>query len=129
MSKSPGHRKHPGHQVRETRLQQPVEVEAEGVVIATSNNVVRVDEDHAPARYYFPRSDVRMEKLARSQTTTECPVKGTAHYYSLNLGERRLEDAVWSYEDPYDEHQGLKARLAFYDDKFPEIHVRVGSGA
>ncbi len=129
MSKSPGHQKHPGHQVRETRLQQPVEVEAEGVVIATSNNVVRVDEDHAPARYYFPRSDVRMEKLARSQTTTECPFKGTAHYYSLNLGERRLEDAVWSYEDPYDEHQGLKARLAFYDDKFPEIHVRVGSGA
>lgn len=129
MSKSPGHRKHPDHQVRETRLQQPVEVEAEGVVIATSNNVVRLDEDHAPARYYFPRSDVRMEKLARSQTTTECPFKGTAHYYSLNLGERRLEDAVWSYEDPYDEHQGLKARLAFYDDKFPEIHVRVGSGA
>ena len=129
MSKSPGHRKHPGHQVREPRLQHPQEVEAEGVVIATSSNVVRVDEDHAPARYYFPRSDVRMEKLARSQTTTECPFKGTAHYYSLNLGERRLEDAVWSYEDPYDEHQGLKARLAFYDDKFPEIHVRVGSGA
>lgn len=129
MSRSPGHQKHPEHQVRETRLQQPVEVEAEGVVIATSSNVVRVDEDHAPARYYFPRADVQMEKLARSATTTECPFKGTANYFSLNLGERQLEDAIWSYEDPYDEHQGLKAGLAFYDDKFPEIHVRVGSGA
>ncbi|WP_432726877.1 DUF427 domain-containing protein [Variovorax sp. W6] len=128
MSRSPGHRKHPDHRVRETRMQQPVEVETEGVVIATSNDVVKVDEDHAPVRYYFPRSDVRMEKLARSTTTTECPFKGTANYYSLDLGERQLEDAVWSYEDPYDEHLGLKARLAFYDDKYPEIHVRVAPG-
>ncbi|MGO4394446.1 DUF427 domain-containing protein [Variovorax sp. M-6] len=103
MSRSPGHRKQPDHQVRETRLRQPVEVEVEGVVIATSDSVVRVDEDNAPARYYFPRSDVRMEKLKRSTTTTECPFKGTANYSSLDLGERRLEDAVWTYEDPYEE--------------------------
>jgi uncharacterized protein (DUF427 family) len=124
MSRSPGHRKWPDHQVKETRLQQPVEVEVEGTVVAVSNDVVKVEEDSAPVRYYFPRSDVRMEKLRRSATTTECPFKGTANYYGLNLGERQLEDAVWTYEDPYDEHQDLKARLAFYDDKFPEIHIR-----
>lgn len=128
MSRSPGHRTHPDHRVRESRLREPFEVEVEGVVIAVSDDVVRVDEDDAPVRYYFPRSDVRLEKLERSTTTTRCPFKGTANYFSLDLGERRLDDAVWTYEEPYDEHQGLKARLAFYDDKFPEIHVRVVRG-
>ncbi|WP_143080797.1 DUF427 domain-containing protein [Variovorax sp. YR750] len=43
----------------------------------------------------------------------------------VDLGKRTLEDAVWAYEDPRDEHHGPKTKLAFYDDKFPEIHVRV----
>lgn len=124
MSKSPGHQKWPDHQVREEPLRQPMEVEVEGMVVASSADVIKVVEDKSPVRYYFPRTDVRTDKLKRSQTTTECPFKGTASYYSLNVGERQLDDAILSYEDPYDEHQALKGRMAFYDEKFPEIHVR-----
>ncbi|WPH14725.1 DUF427 domain-containing protein [Variovorax paradoxus] len=124
MSKSPGHQKWPDHQVREEPLRQPMEVEVEGVVVASSADVIKVVEDKSPVRYYFPRTDVRTDKLKRSQTTSECPFKGTASYYSLNVGERQLDDAIWSYEDPYDEHQALKGRMAFYDDRLPEIHVR-----
>jgi uncharacterized protein (DUF427 family) len=66
-----------------------------------------------------------MELLERSTTTTECPFKGTATYFHLNIGERKLEDAVWSYETPYDEHLGLSGRLAFYDERYPGIRIQV----
>ncbi|HEV7137535.1 MAG TPA: DUF427 domain-containing protein [Steroidobacteraceae bacterium] len=126
MSKSPGHQKWPEHKVRETPVRERVTVELDGKLIADSRNVMRVDEDGSPARYYFPRGDVTMDKLQRTATTSECPFKGTAHYFSLSTADGgKLDDAVWSYEEPFDEHQSLKDRMAFYDDKYRNIHVRV----
>ncbi|HUN77149.1 MAG TPA: DUF427 domain-containing protein [Steroidobacteraceae bacterium] len=127
MSKAPGYQKHPEHQIRENRVTQRVTVEINGRVVADSTDVIRVDEDRAPPRYYFPRADVRMDLLERTATTTVCPFKGTANYFKLHAdgrGGMQLDDAVWTYEQPYDEHRGLKDRLAFYDDKYRDIHVR-----
>jgi uncharacterized protein (DUF427 family) len=123
MSKSPGHQQHPDHKVRERHIDQRVKVEVAGQVLAESSDVVRVDEDGYPARYYFPRNDVRMDRLKPSATTTKCPFKGTAHYFSIDAEGSRLNDAVWSYDEPYDEHKDLAGRLAFYDDKVPQIHI------
>jgi uncharacterized protein (DUF427 family) len=120
----------PDHKIIEQRIDQRVTVEVGGELVADSHDVIRVDEDKHPARYYFPRSDVKMDRLARTQTTTQCPFKGTAHYFSLKLGGRTFDDAAWTYEDPYDEHRDLKDRLAFYDDRIAEIRIHVGgSGA
>jgi uncharacterized protein (DUF427 family) len=69
----------------------------------------------APVIYYLPRKDVRMERLARSNHQTQCPFKGTASYYSVKNGP---ENAVWSYEQPYDELLAIKELVAFYPDKF-----------
>ena len=124
MNKSPGHQTWPDHKVVEELLGQPMTVEVNGETIARSTNVVRVKEDNHPIRYYFPRSDVNMNKLEPSATKTECPFKGVAHYFNVKAAGRNYTDAVWSYEEPYDEHHGIKDRVAFYDDKIPEIHVR-----
>ena len=123
MSKSPGHQKWPDHEVRETRVGQRIKVELDGEVIADSADVIRLDESEHPARYYFPRADVKMNKLVRSDTTTECPFKGSARYFSVVLGDKTLEDAVWTYEDPYDEHVALKERVAFYEENIPGIRI------
>jgi len=129
MGKSPGHRKMPDHKVEEQRLRERMQVEVDGRVIADSSDVILVREDENPDRYYFPRSDISMDLMERSTSTSKCPFKGEAHYYSLNVGDSQLDDAAWTYEDPYEEHSALKDRVAFYDDKMREIEVRPSSGA
>ena len=124
MTQSPGHRKWPEHKIHEDHVGARMQVTVRGELIADSTDVIRVDEDGHPARFYFPREDVRMDKLANSDTETECPFKGHASYFNLNAGHVELKDAVWSYLEPYEEHADLQQRLAFYDDKMPEIEVR-----
>lgn len=124
MSQSPGHQKWPDHQVREVHLPQRMQVTINGESVAASTDVIRVDESGNPARLYFPRQDIRMDKLASSDTTSQCPFKGTARYFSVKAGDVLLNDAAWSYEQPYDEHSDLKDRIAFYDDKMPQIEIR-----
>jgi uncharacterized protein (DUF427 family) len=124
MSKSPGHRKWPDHDVREVHLDTPMRVEVDGKVVAESNDVILVDEVENPARYYFRRSDVRMDLFERSSKTTKCPFKGTATHFSLDLGDRKqVKDVAWSYEEPYDEHVELRQRLAFYADEIEAVEV------
>ena len=125
--KSPGHRQWPEHAVTERALDQRVRVEIDGEVIADSRDVIEVDEDGYPPRFYFPRTDVEMAKLARTETTTECPFKGTAHYFSVSAGGQKLDDAVWTYEAPYEEHRALKDRVAFYEDELPQIRIQRGA--
>lgn len=124
MAKSPGHQKWPDHKVKEQHLKDRFRVEIDGEVIADSDDVVVVEEDENPARYYFPRGDVKMDRLERSDTTSECPFKGTAHYFSVTTDDRKIDDAVWTYEEPFDEHADLKDRVAFWTEKSASISIR-----
>lgn len=124
MSSSPGHAQWPDHRVDEQPLNEHLATTVGNEVVADSNDIIKVSEDDHPDRYYFARSGVAMNALERTPKTTECPFKGTASYFTINVGGKRLENAAWSYEDPYDEHAALKNRIAFSDDQNPEIEVR-----
>ena len=117
----PGYKQRPDHRIKTQLAGMRVQVKFDGEVIAESANAIRLDEgNHAPV-YYIPRKDVKMERFARTTHTTYCPFKGHASYYTLTSGGRTAENAVWSYEQPYDEVAVIKEHLAFYPNKVDAI--------
>jgi uncharacterized protein (DUF427 family) len=121
MSNSgPGYTRHPEHRVEVERANERVTVRFNGEVIADSTNAIRLREADYPPVYYVPRRDVRMDRLIRTEHHTYCPFKGDASYFSLSSG-RTAENAVWSYETPYDEVIAIKDHLAFYPDRVDSI--------
>lgn len=118
MSSAPGFKKHPEHRIALKLAAVRVRVTFHGEVVADTLDAIRLEEGSYPPVYYIPRKDVKMERLARSAHHTYCPFKGEASYFSLKDGP---ENAVWSYEKPYDEMAALKELLAFYPDKVDAI--------
>jgi uncharacterized protein (DUF427 family) len=114
----PGYKKYPDHRITTEPAGVRVQVKLGGEVIADTRDAIRLEESDHPAVYYIPRKDVKMERLVRSKHQTVCPFKGTASYYSLKNG---AENAVWTYETPYDEVSAIEERLAFYPDKGDSI--------
>ena len=114
----PGFKKHPEHRVTMKPAGVRVQVKFNGEIIADTKDAIRLDEADYPAVYYIPRKDVKMDRLVRSNHRTYCPFKGHASYYSLKDGPA---NAVWSYEQPYDEMTVINERLAFYPDKVDAI--------
>ncbi len=102
------------HRIETKPAKERVRVTFNGELIADTRDAIRMEEGNYPAVFYFPRKDVKMERLIRSSHRTHCPFKGDAAYFSLVNGP---ENAVWSYEQPYDEMSVIKERLAFYPDK------------
>ena len=79
------------------------------VVIAQSDDTVVVEGNH-----YFPLDAVTPGILKPSQTTSACPWKGTANYYSLDAGGKSNPDAAWYYADPKSAASNIKGRVAFW---------------
>jgi uncharacterized protein (DUF427 family) len=126
---APGYKKYPKHRLAAKPAGARVRVTVKGEVIADTRNAVELHETHeghvvAPVGYYVPRKDVKMDRLVRTGHTTHCPFKGDASYFSLKDGP---ENAVWTYEQPYDEMLAIKDLLAFYPDKVDSI-VAEGAG-
>lgn len=105
----------PAPHIKIAPADRAVRVTLKGELIAESRDALAMNEGSYPTVYYFPRKDVKMDRLARTSHKTHCPFKGDAAYFSVVGG---AENAVWSYEQPYDEMAAIKDRLAFYPDKF-----------
>ncbi len=84
-----------------------------GETLADSSRVLVMHETRLPPAFYFPRDDVRTDLLESTDHRTNCPFKGNASYWSIKVGDELVENAAWSYEDPFDEASSLKDYVAF----------------
>jgi uncharacterized protein (DUF427 family) len=117
-----GHLRDPYHRVDVRRSSRPVRVQLAGTVLAESRRPLLLSETGLPNRYYLPATDVRQDLLEPSDTHTVCPYKGTASYWSVNAGDRKLTDAVWSYPAAEGDSAAVSGYLCFaHDDLTTEI--------
>lgn len=112
----PGYKMQPEHHVNLEHDNARVRVRFAGETIAESEGVITVRETGREPVFYFPRADVKMERLQRTDRRSHCPFKGQASYFTIT-GPQTVSNAVWSYEDPYVEVADLKERVAFYPEK------------
>lgn len=99
-----------------------VRVELDGVTVAESSQPRLLFETGLPTRYYIPLSAVRMDLLRPSDTSTHCPYKGTAAYWSVDTGTRVHKDVVWIYRTPLPESQKVAGLACFYNERV-EIYL------
>jgi uncharacterized protein (DUF427 family) len=78
-------------------------------VIAESDDTVMVEGNH-----YFPTSSLKRELYTETSTTSVCPWKGIANYFSVTVDGKENKDAAWYYAEPKDAAKEIKDRVAFW---------------
>ncbi|MGH8781042.1 DUF427 domain-containing protein [Paraburkholderia sp.] len=110
-----------GHRIEIAPNRRRVRVIHFGVTVADTQVALTVSETGLPDVVYFPRADVNMARLERSAHTSHCPHKGDASYFHLRTENGIVENAVWSYETPFEAVQQIKGYLAFYASRVDRI--------
>ena len=116
-----------GHQITITPIDRHVEVTLGGEQVASSDRALLLEETGSPDRYYLPADDVRTDLLKATSTTSTCPFKGEAAYWSVEAGGRIHDDVVWSYETPIAESEQITGLLCFYTERGVEVTATAGA--
>jgi uncharacterized protein (DUF427 family) len=118
-----GHARDPYKQVEILPSSRHVRVVVGGQTIADTHHPRLLLETGGPTRYYLPEQDVRMEWLQESSTTTRCPYKGRASYWSARIGASVFKDIVWSYREPLPACSPIAGLLCFLHECVDAIYV------
>lgn len=116
----------PEHPITVEPSDRHVTVRVHGQRVADTRTALCLQEAGYPDAYYIPLTDVAQHMLTRTDTTTYCPFKGEAGYYRVTTtGGETVEDALWTYQQPYPAVAAIAGHVAFYPDK---AEISVGDG-
>lgn len=80
-----------------------------GQLLAESDETIVVENNH-----YFPLSSIERQYFSPSDTTSLCPWKGTAHYYTIEVNGNKNIDAAWYYPEPKEAAKEILDHVAFW---------------
>ncbi|GGH21942.1 Uncharacterized conserved protein, DUF427 family [Cribrihabitans marinus] len=89
-------------------------VRSGGAILGETSAALELLEDGQDPVIYFPRGDVAMAFLDRTDKVTTCPHKGEASHYSIVNKSSTSENVAWSYEDPVEQASAIRDHLAFH---------------
>ena len=107
-----GHARDPYHRIDVRPSSRHIRISRDGELLAETHRPMALFESNLPVRWYIPREDVVAE-ITASETTSVCPYKGQAQYYSV-AGH---EDLIWFYSEPLPEASPIAGLLCFYNEK------------
>ena len=107
-----------GHPITIEPTKGRVQARINGELVADTAAALVLQEATLPAVQYIPLADVAQDRLTRTDTATYCPFKGDASYYSVTTSAGdTVEDAIWTYEQPYPAVEAIAGHVAFYPNK------------
>lgn len=107
----------PKHRILWGEFPRRVRAELAGETVLDTTRGRLLHESQILPRLYVPEADVAMDLLERTETTTHCPFKGDACYWSVRVGDRLAVDAAWAYPEPFPEASWLAGHLSFYAER------------
>jgi uncharacterized protein (DUF427 family) len=87
-----------------------------GMVVVDSDQAMLLHETGILPQLYVPWEHVA-PVLKPSDHHTHCPFKGDASYWSIAVGDKTAENAIWSYPEPNPDADWLRGYAAPYWDK------------
>ena len=100
-----------------------VRIEFAGVVIADTENALRICETASPPGYYLPPDDINQDYIFAGSGQSFCEWKGAARYWDVVVGQNTVPQAAWSYPNPDNGYDAIKDHLAFYAQKMDACYV------
>jgi uncharacterized protein (DUF427 family) len=80
-----------------------------GAVLAESDRTEVVEGNQ-----YFPPDSINKQYFQESNTHTNCPWKGTASYYNIEVDGQLNKDAAWYYPAAKDAAKNIEGYIAFW---------------
>lgn len=100
-----------------------IQVVLNGVMIADTRRALRILETSHPPVYYIPPDDVKMAYLTPTCRETICEWKGLAHYCTIAVGDRHVENGAWYYLHPQSPYEALRSYIAVYPGQMDACFV------
>lgn len=107
------HARNPYHRIECLRTTRHLRVAIGDTVLVDGPATIALYETALEPKLYVDKALVRTDLLVPSATTTLCPSKGTATWWSAEVDGTTHADVAWSYEDPLPESLPIAGLLCF----------------